>query len=261
MVASSNPDKLNCKKGISIIIPAYNEKNRIKYTLDKYIPVIESFNLPYEIIVVIDGQDGTENVIKNYKNLKYYKSAYRLGKGGAVKKGLSMAQFEYVGYLDADGSLDPKNLVELLQQIQTYCCVIASRYMRKSKWVNTETIFRRIASRGFNFITNLVLHLKVKDSQCGAKFFRMKVITKTLPQLEVTNWAFDVSILYHIKKEGYTIKEIPVSWNHVEHSKIVTIAVIIPMLFTVLAVKLMNSRLKDYVPEFLFKIVSKFKVY
>ena len=42
--------------------------------MDKYIPVIESFNLPYEIIVVIDGQDGTENVIKNYKNLTYYKS-------------------------------------------------------------------------------------------------------------------------------------------------------------------------------------------
>ena len=77
MVASSNPDTLNCKKGISIIIPAYNEKDRIKYTMDKYIPVIESFNLPYEIIVVIDGQDGTENVIKNYKNLKYYKSASR----------------------------------------------------------------------------------------------------------------------------------------------------------------------------------------
>ena len=77
MVVSSNLDALNCKKGISIIIPAYNERDRIKQTLDKYLPVIESFNLAYEIIVVIDGQDGTENVIKNYTNLKYYKSASR----------------------------------------------------------------------------------------------------------------------------------------------------------------------------------------
>ena len=81
MVVSSNIDALNCKKGISIIIPAYNERDRIKHTLDKYLPVIKSFNLPYEVIVVIDGQDGTENVIKNYTNLKYYKSAYRFGKG------------------------------------------------------------------------------------------------------------------------------------------------------------------------------------
>ena len=261
MAVSSNLDTVNCKKGISIIIPAYNEKNRIKSTLDKYLPVIESFNLPYEIIVVIDGQDGTENVIKDYTNLKYYKSAYRLGKGGAVKKGLSMAQFEYVGYLDADGSLDIKGLMELLRQIQTNCCVIASRYMRESRWINKQTMFRRLASRGFNFIANLVLHLKVKDSQCGAKFFRINVIAKILPQLEVTNWAFDVSILYHIKKEGYTIKEIPISWNHNEYSKISAIAAIVPMLFTVLGVKLMNSRIKDYVPEFLFKIISKFRVY
>ena len=186
---------------------------------------------------------------------------FKFNGGGAVKKGLSMAKYEYIGYLDADGSLDPKGLTELLRQIQTNCCVIASRYMRESRWINKQTMFRRIASRGFNFIGNLVLHLKVKDSQCGAKFFRMKVMVKILPQLEVTNWAFDVSILYHIKKEGYTIKEIPISWNHDEYSKISAFAAIIPMLFTVLAVKLMNSRIKDYVPEFLFKIISKFRVY
>ena len=81
----------DAKMGISIIIPAYNERDRIKKSLDNYIPVIESFNLPYEIIVVIDGNDGTEDVIRNYKNLDYFKSSVRLGKGGAVKKGLLMA--------------------------------------------------------------------------------------------------------------------------------------------------------------------------
>ena len=261
MAVSSNPDTLNCKKGISIIIPAYNEKNRIKYTLDKYIPVIESFNLPYEIIVVIDGQDGTENVIKNYKNLTYYKSAYRLGKGGAVKKGLSMAQFEYVGYLDADGSLDPKDLMELLQQIQTYYCVIASRYLKQSRWINKEPFFNRFVSRGFNILINLVLKLKVKDTQCGAKFFRMEALQKILPQIQVSNRTFDVSILYHIKRKGYNIKETPVTWNHDSNSRMPIKAAIISMFFTLLAIKLLNSRIKDYVPEFLFKIVSKFKVY
>ena len=261
MVVSSNPDTLNCEKGISIIIPAYNEKGRIKSTLDKYVPVIKSFNLPYEIIVVIDGQDGTENVIKDYTDLKYYKSAYRLGKGGAVKKGLSMAKYEYIGYLDADGSLDPKNLMELLRQIQTNDCVIASRYLKQSKWINKEPLFNRFVSRGFNFIVNLVLHLKVKDTQCGAKFFRIEAIKKILYKIQVSNRTFDVSILYHIKRKGYNIEEVPVTWNHDSNSRMPIKAAIISMFFTLLAIKLMNSRIKDYVPEFLFRIVSKFRVY
>ena len=261
MAVSSNLDALNCKKGVSIIIPAYNEKDRIKSTLEKYVPVIKSFNLPYEIIVVIDGQDGTENVIKDYTNLKYYKSAYRLGKGGAVKKGLSMAKYEYIGYLDADGSLDPKNLVELLQQIQTNKCVIASRYLKQSKWINKEPFFNRFVSRGFNILINLVLKLKVKDTQCGAKFFRMEALQKILPQIQVSNRTFDISILYHFKRNGYTIKEIPVTWNHDSNSRMPIKAAIISMFFTLLAIKLMNSRIRDYVPEFLFRIVSKFRVY
>ena len=73
--------------GISLIIPAYHEKNRIMKSLDKYIPVLESTGLKYEIIVVIDGEDGTENLLNGIKNLSYYKTLLRLGKGGAVKKG------------------------------------------------------------------------------------------------------------------------------------------------------------------------------
>ena len=249
------------KIGISIIIPAYNERDRIKKSLDSYIPVIESFNLPYEIIVVIDGNDGTEDVIRNYNNLSYFKSSVRLGKGGAVKKGLLMAQYKYVGFVDADGSLAPDDFKKLLQQIQGNSCVISSRYINGSKWINKEPFFKRFASRGFNLFVNLVLNLKVKDTQCGAKFFKFDIIKKIIPQIEVTNWTFDVAILYHIKRMGYSIKEIPVKWSHDLGTKFNYTVSIIPMFLTVIAIKLMNSRIKDYVPELLFKIVSKFKVY
>ena len=249
------------KIGISIIIPAYNERDRIKKSLDSYIPVIESFNLPYEIIVVIDGNDGTEDVIRNYNNLSYFKSSVRLGKGGAVKKGLLMAQYKYVGFVDADGSLVPEDFKRLLQQIQDNSCVISSRYVNGSKWINKEPFFKRFASRGFNLFVNLVLNLKVKDTQCGAKFFKFDIIKKIIPQIEVTNWTFDVAILYHIKRMGYNIKEIPVKWSHDLGTKFNYTGSIMPMFVTVIAIKLMNSRIKDYVPELLFKIVSKFKVY
>ena len=249
------------ENGISIVIPAYNERDRIKKSLDSYIPVIESFNLPYEFIVVIDGDDGTEDVIKHYKNLKYFKSNERLGKGGAVKKGLLMAQYQYAGFIDADGSLAPEDFKKMLVQIQNNSCVISSRYLKESKWVNKEPLFNRFASRGFNTIVDLVLHLKVKDTQCGAKFFKFDIIKKIIPHIQVSNRTFDVDILYHIKRLGYNIKEIPVTWNHSKGSRMPIKDAIFPMFITVIAIKLMNSRIKDYVPELLFRVISKFKVY
>ena len=135
-------------------------------------------------------------------------------KGGAVKKGLLMAQYRYVGFVDADGSLVPEDFKKLLQQLQDNYCVISSRSITGSQWINKEPLFKRFASRGFNLFVNLVLNLKVKDTQCGAKFFKFDIIKTIIPQIEVTNWAFDVAILYHIKRMGYNIKEIPVKWRH-----------------------------------------------
>ena len=184
-----------------------------------------------------------------------------MGKGGAVKKGLLMAQYRYVGFVDADGSLAPEDFKKLLQQIQDNFCVISSRYLKDSKWINKEPLFNRFASRGFNIIVNLVLHLTVKDTQCGAKFFKFDIIKKIIPHIQVSNRTFDVDILYHIKRLGCSIKEIPVTWNHSKDSRMPIKGAIFPMFITVIAIKLMNSRIKEYVPELLFKIVSKFKVY
>ncbi len=247
--------------GISLIIPAYHEKNRIMKSLDKYIPVLESTGLKYEIIVVIDGEDGTENLLNGIKNLRYYKPVIRLGKGGAVKKGFSLARYSYIGYIDADGSLSVEDFENLLSNMENNCCTIASRYMNNSKWINKEPLFNRLSSRGFNFLVNAFFHLNVKDTQCGAKFFNKNVINSILPAISVRNRTFDVAILYHVKRSGYKINEMPVTWNHDNNSNMPIKAAIIPMFVTVVAIKLMNSRIKEYVPKFLYKIVSKFNFY
>ena len=247
--------------GISLIIPAYHEKNRIMKSLDKYIPVLESTGLKYEIIVVIDGEDGTENLLNGIKNLSYYKPAIRLGKGGAVKKGFSLAKYSYIGYIDADGSLSVRDFENLLSSMKNNYCTIASRYLNNSKWINKEPLFNRISSRGFNFLVNAFFRLNVKDTQCGAKFFNKKVINSILPAISVRNRTFDVAILYHVKRAGYKINEMPVTWSHDSDSNMPIKAAIIPMFVTIVAIKLMNSRIKEYVPKFLYKIVSKFNFY
>ena len=249
------------ENGISLIIPAYHEKNRIMKSLDKYIPVLESTGLKYEIIVVIDGEDGTENLLDGIKNLNYYKPLLRLGKGGAVKKGFSLAKYSYIGYVDADGSLSAEDFKNLLSSLKDKPCAIASRYLKDSKWINKEPLFNRISGRGFNFLVNAFFRLNVKDTQCGAKFFNKDIIDRILPAVYVRNRTFDVSILYHVKRSGYKINEMPVTWNHDNNSNMPIKAAIIPMFVTVVAIKLMNSRIKEYVPKFLYKIVSKFNFY
>ena len=251
----------NYEIGISLIIPAYHEKSRIMKSLDKYIPILESTEMKYEIIVVIDGNDGTENLLKGIKNLSYYKPVRRLGKGGAVKKGFSLAKYSYIGYVDADGSLTSTDFENILSSMKSSCCTIASRYLNNSKWINKEPLFNRISSRGFNFLVNAFFHLNVKDTQCGAKFFNKKVIDRILPAISVRNRTFDVAILYHVKMAGYRINEIPVTWSHDSNSNMPIKAAIIPMFLTIVAIKLMNSRIKEYVPKFLYKIVSKFNFY
>lgn len=247
--------------GISLIIPAYHERKRIMKSLNNYIPVLESSGLKYEIIVVIDGNDGTEYLLKGIKNLIYYKPIKRLGKGGAVKKGFSMAKYSYIGYVDADGSLTSIDFENILSSMKNSCCTIASRYLKNSIWINKEPLFNRISSRGFNFLVNAFFRLKVKDTQCGAKFFNKKVIDTILPAMSVRNRTFDVSILYHIKRAGYKINEVPVTWNHDKNTNMPIKGAIIPMFVTIVAIKLMNSRIKEYVPKFLYKVVSKFNFY
>ena len=248
-------------EGISLVIPAYHEKERISQSLNKYIPILESTGLKYEILVLIDGNDGTEAKLNGIKNLSYYQSKSRMGKGGAVKKGFLLSNFSYIGYVDADGSLSENDFREMLNKIRYNDCVIASRYLKDSIWINREPLFNRILSRGFNFLINSILKLHVNDTQCGAKFFSREAISKISQEICVRNRTFDVSILYHVKRAGFSIKEMPVTWNHDENSNMPIKAAIFPMFLTILAIKLMNSRIKHRVPKILNRVVSKFQFY
>ena len=78
--------------GISLIIPAYNEQDRISKALDGYLPILESFGIPFEVLVVVDGNDATAEIVNRYspRETKAYKFNKRLGKGGAIKAGFNL---------------------------------------------------------------------------------------------------------------------------------------------------------------------------
>ena len=205
---------------LSIIIPAYNEEYRIKPTLEAYLDFFKDKDI--EIIVVMNGcTDHTLQVVQSIKDPRIkYLNLNASGKGGALVQGFKIASGDLISYVDADNSTTPEFLNKLLENMEDNDCVMGSRYLKESKIVIKQPITRRVASRGFNILVRTVLNLKYKDTQAGAKIFKKEAISSILDNFEAPGWAFDVNVLYKIKKKNYTIKEIPIEWKDSGGSKL-----------------------------------------
>jgi len=207
---------------LSIVIPAYNEQERIGPILEQYLKYFtKKYNSNYDIIVAVDGTDGTKDVVKNLSR-KYPKqiicthSRKKQGKGGAIIRGFKACSGDIIGFTDADESISQKEFNKLINALGD--CVIASRKINNSKILQKQPFIRRTASNYFNTLVNLLFNLKLKDTQCGAKVFRKEVVHSILPNLQCRGFEFDVEILYRIRKNGLDIKELPITWKHEEGS-------------------------------------------
>ena len=244
--------------GVSIVIPAWNEEDRLQRTLDRYLPALEARGDPFEVIVVVDGvRDRTAEVAERYRDrhVRLLRFEHKLGKGGAVLAGLRESRYEYVGYLDADGPISPEAMHDLVGSLEDVDCVVASRWVRGASGVEAEPRFNRAAGRAWNFLARSLLFLPLRDTQAGAKFFRGSVVRPLLKSVTLTNRAFDVDLLYHVRKRGRSVKEVPVAWTH-DRATRMPIGRAIPVMFvSLVGVRLMNSPLRRRVPA---KLVAWF---
>lgn len=204
---------------LSIIIPAYNEEKRISKTLEEYCKFFNNvYKNNFEIIVILNGcKDNTLRVVKTsakkYNQIKYIDIKEAIGKGGAVIEGFKQAEGELIGFVDADNSTKAEYFYDLVKDINNYDCAIASRWIKGAKVNPPQPISRRIASRTFNAIVRILFNINVHDSQCGAKLFKKQAIKEIIPYLGITRWAFDVDLLYQLKKRKRTILEVPTVWS------------------------------------------------
>lgn len=194
---------------ISFVIPAYNEEKVISQALKALHGAAEG--LDYEVVVVCDGSDRTASRAKRFNNTKVLEFEKRLGKGGALVKGFRATKGDYVVMMDADMSAHPKQAIGLLKYLGAWDVVIGSRYLPDSK---TRTSLKRlIASRGFNFLVQLIAGLNYSDTQSGFKAFKREALGEALP-LKIKGFAFDVELLKKIEGKGFKVKEVPIKWSH-----------------------------------------------
>jgi glycosyltransferase involved in cell wall biosynthesis len=206
---------------IEIIIPAHNESTRIKKTLISHIKLLDKkYFGEYVIRVVMNGcNDDTKlqimEVMRMFEDrviIDEYTDA--IHKGGAIIQGFKQADADIIGFVDADLSVNSREMVSLIEQLINSKAdgVIASRGLPDSL-VRNRSRMRLIISKGFNYFTRILFLINYSDTQCGAKFFKKDIIKNILPRLRMTNMTIDVDILFHAKKLKYYIAEKAVEWT------------------------------------------------
>jgi len=212
---------------ISVVIPAYNEENRIISTLEKLVVYLKRKKFDYEIIVVDDGsKDNTINVVEQFAkktsnpNIKIKPNKVNHGKGYSVRQGMLAARKQYVLFSDADLSTPITELDKFLPFIKKYDIVIGSRRMKQSLIVTRQPFYRRIPGQVFPIVVNFLLIRGINDTQCGFKLFKRTAAQRIFRLQKLERFSFDAEVLLLGKKLGYKIKEVPVVWVNALDSKL-----------------------------------------
>jgi len=206
------------KPYLSIIIPAYNEAERLPITLVDMDKKLREKPWTYEILVVNDGsKDATADIVqkmaKTIKNLKLVDNTENKGKGGVVRQGMLLARGEYRLFMDADNSTTVDQFERMIPEFDTGAqVVIGSRAHKESKLEPAQPIYRQIPGKMGNLFIQLLLLPGLWDTQCGFKAFTAEAAERVFVMSKIIGWGFDVEILALAKACGYVIREVPVRW-------------------------------------------------
>ncbi len=212
---------------LSVIIPAYNEENRIPKTLREIDKYLKEQPYEYEILVVNDGSsDNTVNIVNGLKeeiaNLKLIDNKENHGKGYVVRQGMLTALGEYRLFTDADNSTSIDQVEKMWPWFeQGYDIVIGSRDVKGAKLDPPQPLIRRFIGDIFKLIRKIICGMwDLQDTQCGFKCFSAKAADDIFSLTKIDGFSFDVEALVIGRHLGYKIKEIPVVWKNNLESKV-----------------------------------------
>lgn len=235
---------------LSIVVPAYNEEARIGKMLEAYLPFFAGrYGGDVEILVVVNGStDRTEEVVRSFQprfaQLRMLVDPHPIGKGGAIMAGGNIAQGELIGFVDADGATPPGAFDDLVAHIGDAGLIIASRRLPGAVVRPRQPWKRRAVSRIFNILVRRLFKLHVTDTQCGAKLMTAEAWRAIVPNIGLTQWAFDVDMLFKTRRSGYRIAEIPTTWSDITGSKLKIGRVSFQMLLAIARLRMLYSPLR-----------------
>ena len=250
-----SPAASDARPYLSIIVPAYNEEQRLPATLERMAQYLETRDFSYEVIVVDDGsRDQTRAVVLKFAErflwlrlLQYDDAnghAVNRGKGFAVRAGVLQSRGRDVLFSDADLATPIEEIEKLLPPITRGDCdlTIASRALPESNLTIHQPWYREWMGRTFNRFVQRVIHTKVSDTQCGFKAFRGEVAQRIFGVARIDGFGFDTEIIYLAGKFGYRVREIGVTWRHQDDSRVNPLVAPFQMLGELVEVRLNDLR-------------------
>lgn len=203
----------------SFVIPAYNEATRLAPTLDVIAELSATHLGECQIIVVDDGStDSTADIARAFKAPHCKMCVMRLphrGKGSAIRHGVSVANGEIVILCDADLQHSVREVPRLIAALKNGADIaIGSRWLAASDSNSGQPLYRRVASRIFNFVASSVLSLPFRDTQCGLKTLTLDAANRVFPFLSLDGWGYDSELIHVALLQRLQVSEIDLRLIH-----------------------------------------------
>ncbi len=196
-------------RGVSLIVPAYNEEKGIEGVLKGLIDIMNNNKTDYEIIVVNDGStDNTGQIIKELSDIVVVDHFQNKGYGAALKSGIRKSRYETVVITDADGTYPNSRIPELVEGIGEYDMVVGSRTGENVK----IPVIRRPAKSFLNILANYLSETKIPDLNSGLRAFRKDTVMwyfNILPD----SFSFTTTITLAMLGDGFAVNYIPIDYG------------------------------------------------
>jgi dolichyl-phosphate beta-glucosyltransferase len=231
---------------LSIVIPCFNEEQRLPRTIELIEQYLARVGTPYELILVDDGSiDGTRQIMdaaaERNRSVRLEALPQNRGKGRALAEGVAVARGAEVLVTDADLSTPIEEIDKLRAELRNGAGVaIASRALRGSRVEVSQPAYRVLMGKAFNLLVQAVLLPGIWDTQCGFKLFRADVAHDVFAGLTTDGFGYDPEVLYRAKKRGVRIAEVPVVWRNSAPTKVSPIKSSIDMFKHVVRVRFRN---------------------
>ena len=231
---------------LSVVIPAYNEEERLPQSLAAVLGFLKKQSYGSEIIVSDDGsQDRTvelaKEILKEFPH-QVLVTLQNRGKGHAVRQGVLAAKGDYILFTDADLSTPIEEVSKFLACLEKdQDVVIGSRALPDSQVKIRQNFFRETMGKVFNLIAQRFAFKGVHDSQCGFKCFRREAAHKLFSLQKLDGFSFDVEIVYLAQKLGFRLLELPVIWRNSAQSRVQVLRDPLVMFWDVLRIRSIHS--------------------
>jgi dolichyl-phosphate beta-glucosyltransferase len=211
---------------LAVIVPAYNEADRITPSLQRMVEYFANQPYSWTICVVSDGStdatcDQVRAAASKDTRITLEDSQPNRGKGYAVRLGMLTTEADWKLLSDADLATPIEEVEKLFAAVSDQIPIaIGSRPLRESNLEVRQPFYREWLGRAFNFAVQLLGIRGIKDTQCGFKLFRADVAQEVFSRVKIDGFGYDFEALMIARDLGYSIAEIPIRWRHQEGSKV-----------------------------------------